>query len=520
MRFLYQAFLAGTSVEGLTKVGQAFTGISPIIIQPMKQYPRWKLSVYTGSVTYVGSDFIISDVNIPGVGYILPTAIPGSFSVGSKFTVSYSHLGTSTKLGGEQYLYDTLEATFFTSFGFSSEPSDTSALENLAYGVIKADQVLRISYSNNFAYYRPQAVSSSIPITNVLTLSPLGYIYNSGRIFGTGAVVQTDVVPLPTGYQNHDWYYDWLVSHRDTAHYTTEIRNYPSSSIPDTVYFKSVDKSFPELLHSFPLEKQAHWQFSGTGSIWDISGNLNNLSYQSGSAQRIQGRIPNSLGMRGNYTYGSQSVARLNFTKSMRTEIWASGVDNACNGGEFFIETSDVGGDYYKVGIDASSQNLFLDVSIGGSGSSANASVANWFAEAPLRYHYFTISFASGSVFFTVDGKLLATGSLPGLPSIINGTTTLSNSCNIGVDEVLLGEEFLFPYDELQNFENSKERINHLGTSSGSVDQFHQAKFTLYAYGEKDIEFHQFSIRGFDTPYYRSAENRYWELLQLPMYNH
>ena len=546
LRFLYQAFIAGTTVGGLTKIGQAFTGVSPIIIQPMHQYPRWKLSVYSGSVTYAGNDFIISNIFIPRLGYIIPTNTPSSFSVentvitddtnqvitddtnqvitddvGSNFVISYSHLGASTKLGGHKYQYDTLEVTFFASNEFCNS-SSTASVTSLAYDVIAANQILRINYSNNYVYYRPQVVSESIPLTDVLMLSSLGYIYNSDRIFGTGAVVETNVVELPSGYQNYDWYYDWLVSYRDTASYVVEVRQYPSASIPDTVYYKSFDKDLPELLPSISTDaNQAHWQFTSVGSVPDISAHKNTLQYIDGTPERIMGRNPNYLGLRGNFDYGTASVARLSFSDSMRAEMWLLGIDNSCQNGSFSIGTQDsVTGDSYTIGLNSSTQTAYFNVSIGGVESVSGASIANLFAEAPMRYHYLAFSYASGSVFFTVDGNLIGTGSISGLPNIAYGITKINNSCNLGVDEILLGNEFSFPYDEFQNFQSSKERIRYLGMNSGSVEPYHQAKFTLFGYGEKDIEFHQFSIRGFNTPFYRSAETNYWDILQVPIYHY
>ncbi len=529
LRVLSQAFLEGASVEGVSKIGYAYTGVGPLFTQSLKSDYRWRLTNRTGSVVYVGPDFIITNPSIYPFGSYIPVP-PNTFSTGSNVIVSYSKLGTNTKLRDKQSAYSMMEMIFYTGTNNTGSTGFISAITNSLQHVLKADQSVRITLSDNFVYYRPQLSTSSVQVTDTLALSSTGYLYNSSPTSGTGSSFTGTILQLPPNYKNFDWFLDWMIVKANDAYPVLEVRSYPSQSIPDTVYFKRYDTDLLPLLIPPDLTKQGtQYLFSSTGSVlYDISGHNNNLSliYYDTPPQYKISRDERRLGLTfgsGSTIYATGTSPELNFPGMFSAKAWISGIDKTASGSlhSFTVKRlnpiSNVG---YDFGIDIDNQVMFIDI-INGATTRASSSIYNLLLEEPSRPHYFGYTYAGSKAYFYLDNLMLGSSSvgvlLPSVPAPASVSITVLGG-GLGIDELVWGQDFLTPMEVEDDFANTKPRYFRLGIPSGSVDPFYQTKVTLFASGSHEIEFHQFNMRASNRKYYSSKDLSYISPYVLPIW--
>ena len=536
LRFLMQSFLNGMSITGLERVGQAFTGVSPLVEQHIKANPRWILSSYSGSVIGVGEGFIIANMYIPRIGNVIPIDNSSTFSVGDDFVVSFTHLGSNTKLSGEDLYYNTITTTYYTNTINPSSEYLATLYDNVDYQtlrVIRADHQIRSSWSKYYTYYRPDLAygTSSVglldeapisgmgypawiqftvpPLTNEFAVNSSGFLYNTGRIHATGSIQKTAVLDLGPRYNYYRWYYDWMVNTREYGDYTVEVRQYPSSSIPDAVYYipiVSYDQAIPPILTEDTGSIRAHWFNVRSQSIYDSRGSSSLSATSVPSSTPILARDPRRYCFlyNSNITFEQAGNSALNFTESMSVEMWLrrlyTGIISTPN---FFEIKRQQGSKYYRFYINSTAKTLNLAVSDGGASAETSASISPYMnLEAPYP-HYFAVSYISGSVLFFADGNLLGTGSISlisfddnTLPNMPVATQSISLSAGVGVDEILLSGAYIDDTIAYDNFINTRPRYTGVGVPSSSIERYQQAKFTFYGYNVRDVELHQFSIRG------------------------
>ena len=210
LRLLYEAAQAGTTYVGLQKVGQSYSGISPLFAPVLTQNSGWVLTTYTGSVVAAGDGFIQVDSYLPRIGNILPTN-GLTFNSGDSYIVSWSKLGTNTKLVGAKDLYSGIRIWVYNSptasiEGGSLRMSEESAITHN----LRADMDPLFFYPgsasvaspfNYMAYYRPDNVlaggTTAVTIDGTFLVSPFGYLVNHAPTAATGSEFVGDVVRLP-----------------------------------------------------------------------------------------------------------------------------------------------------------------------------------------------------------------------------------------------------------------------------------------------------------------------------------
>jgi hypothetical protein len=507
LRIMAQAFLNGGSVLGLNEVGYAFTGIAPVIVQPLKSDSRWRLTNRTGSVQQSTGDFIVSTEQIYPFDSYIP-AKSNNFTPGENFIISYSKLGTNTKLRSKKAAYSRLDLTFFTSEAMSVNSGFENALTGAVNGIIKADQFVSMSISSNLAYVRPQTGTGSVQVNDVLMLSPVGYLYNSAPISATGSIYTCSPVQLPAGYQSYDWFPDWMIVQANDAYANLELRSYGTSSIHSSVYYKQYNtEPVPLLANPAFGTNGVHWLFNSTGSVYDISGNGYNLSLTSFTnppvyhLSRNEQRLSIQLGS-GNTTYSTAGTNTLQLSSGFYSEMWVSGIDNSAIGNAHelqFRNFDNYSSNSYGFGINIDTQSTFISILSGTQLYTASASVASVLAENPRRQHCFGYTCYNELAYFYLDGCSLGSQSIGVTIPIFGSSSTVGvgiNGQGIGLDEVVWNSGFLTVMQAKEDFYNTKPRISRLGIPSGSVDQFYQARVRMFASGSHEIEFHQFSMRG------------------------
>ncbi len=515
LKQLSQAFLGGTSTEALSRVGYGFTGVSPIVGELAKIYNGWTLTAPTGSILGIHDGFIELDRSIPRLGKIIPCYDTSLFEVGDIIVISYSKLGTNTIIRSKSHAFSTLDVEFFAYASMSVNTSFSSAVETTIDKVIKADQDIRISYNSNYVYYRPvnddnidQLASGAVAIDNYLSLSPEGYLYNHARIPGEGVSFETDVLVLPSGSNYLDWYFDFFTVSRNEANITLEVRQYATSSIPDTVYYSEINSEHVSLLPTPSVDLGgAHYIPSTQGKFIDISGHNLPLPLIAGSGSYFVGRHPARPALQfasGDSSYGipGGSSDTLTLYDTFYCSMWVYGVDQQESGSVFLRRHSNVGSGSYDIGINAYSGIMYLDINNPATGSLVTTSIADILQEQPYRPHLFEFSYYRGYVQMFVDGTLRSSQmqeitSLPSLNTDAELILYASGSVHLGIDEIVIGEDTLTENESYTGFIDTKPRYYFLGIPSGSTtDNCYQGKLTFYATGANEIEFHQFTLKG------------------------
>ena len=540
LRMLIEATYAGSSYEGVQRIGQAFSGISPILTQYEIDRPGWNLTTVSGSVLEVGENFFIGSTPFGRSGYIFPNICityngssytSSTFSVGDTYHISYSKLGINTKIYESTYVYGNMDVYSFVSTG--STGSISASLTSLLNNTVRADMSVNLSFNSNFVYDKP----SSSSIGYFWNYASGNYVYNNQSII-YGAILNSNILQLPTNYQSFDWYYDWAVLKRNDAHYQVGFRSYASSSIPSSVYFMDYDPS-PVPLLPFSTGSYgigSHYIIGASGSFRDISGYGNNLQLYEGSTPTlIRGRNEFLFGNKfsgslTSYTGSTSGSMNLGNGSAFYCEMWVRGLDTSSISNfnslvfknQSLVDTNtSLSTNGYAFRIGATSQTISLSISTG-SIQTVSASISPIFQELPNLYHYLAYTWVSGSVYLYLDGQTIGTGSLPTIPpNTGTGSTYLMLNCSgsiIGIDEIVVSQGFLDPDTAFSHFTNTKQKLQNLGIPSGSVKQYHQMQLIAFASGSAEIEYHQFSIRGiFDRGLYIFDPKR-TDLIRYPIF--
>lgn len=525
LRFLTNAFVDGISVAGLESLGRSYSGIAPIIEEHIKANPRWILSAYSGSVLFVGENFIIADVFIPRVGNILPVDNADIFSSGDNFVMSFTHLGSNTKLSGEDLFYNTVVNTYYIrEEGVNSQSViDTkNSIEFQALRQIRADQRIREYYSENFDYYRPYlAYSESIggsgdgigvagtvsSLSSDLAIHPLGFLYNTGRLHASGSIHVTPVIDLGDQYNQFRWHYDWLVNTREYGSYDVEVRQYETSSIPDALYYipmVGADEAIPPILPEVSGSMMAHWFNVQSQSVFDARGinNLNASSVISYTPKLSRDPRRHCFLYGSGVTFESTEVhSELDFANSMYAEMWLLRKSTPWSVQDAALTIQREQGDnYYKIIVNTDNKTLNLVLNKDGQVGSASVPIHDYLNLVTPLPQYFAVSYVSGSVSFFANGELVGTGSIadpPDIPAMPLATQSIIASVDsLAIDEIVLSNGYLGENTVKNNFLNTRPRYTGVGIPSGSVERYQQAKFILKGYNVRDVELHQFSIRG------------------------
>ena len=528
LRFLSEAFFKSPSIESVQRVGQSYTGMSPVVRESSKNVLGWKLETITGSILYEGSNLIILDIKVPEFDYIFPTFNPSTGSL----LYTYSKLNYNTKLLGKKRYYSGIDNYIFTED--TGSVSFKSSIENSIYNVLKADIVPRFHYSDKFVYWRPS--TSSIP-GEAENLFEVGeYLYNSQPIHSTNEVyldnvysssiphykwsITSEEVELPSDKEYYLWYYDWSILTRNNASYKMFMREYSTSSIPSSVYFKEYQSylsNFSLLSHLFSsgsLDTIGHWGFTSLNKGNDLLDKQNTLSQNGGyfvTSKYIKGREPLKLGYQ--ISSGSLSLQKTiinDLTLSGDNFLWESwiyGVDqNFLNtSGGFFIFKRQEGTsvqfsnsldtDGYGILIDSDSQTLQFIMRSGSVDSLVTGSISNILSELPYRPHYFSCQNIDNSVYLYVDNNIVGQGEVPVIPFISTGSLQiLSNVEELGLDEVHISTGSISPDEVKLRFIESSPKI--YSQKLNLPEKYHQFQIQCIDAEKREFELHQCSLRG------------------------
>ena len=558
LRLLYAALLAGTSYVGLEKTGQSYSGMAPIFAPLTTVNAGWVLTTYTGSVVAVGSGFIQTDRYIPRIGTILPTT-GQVFNVGDPYVVSWSKLGTNTKLIGAQDLYSGIRIWAYMSPTASVQNGTFRAsFEAAVLHDIRADMNPVFYYPGSgsvgpsgspytfpyMAYYRPDfgtsGATGSIIVDSVFLISPFGYLVNYAETLKKGSTFTGSVVTLPSTYQDRDWYYDWDVRVRNDARYRMAVRSYNSYSIPSTIYFQDYSPFQPVQLLPWSGSLQgAHYVFDNTTTMWDISGNKVNLLKVSGSPTLGIDRTGVGVGVQSADTvlYTSPVPGNGNVTgKGLTIEMWVKGFNTStsANGTNITLKYSTdgtpgnptLGATGYVFSIDLSNKRLSFGLYSGSlqQVNTAANSIASYMSETIPYWHYFVGTYVSGSMYLYLDGNLIGSGSsAPSLLGTASGVLSFAmNHSGAGdailIDELFVSNQYMPSASVGERFCATKPRLRRLGQSSGSVLQYHQPQLTVWASGSNEAEFHEFSLRGLQTQGWYMFNVNQSELFWVPLF--
>ena len=549
LRWLHIADLEGSTTSALKNLGYAFTGVSPIIEDYHKEYDGWVLTTHTGSVLHASSNFIVSNIHIPHVGEVIYTD-GDLFNEGNSFVYSYSKLGTNTVLRSKKNYNSDLKLTFFSKLQTPDEEEEgansltDSFLESIELNtkrLVRADIHPLINYSDKLVFhkYTPGSVvfktlggltfkTLTGQIFKVIQYSSQGFLYNTTRIFPTGSVYTTEELVLPSDYQEYDWYYDWMVNEVNEGYFDVEIRTYPTSSIPSTVPYSVYSEEFPILLTPDDRGNYVHWQFQNSASLLDISGWENNLSLSVPSSfNAVEARDERKYCFKNISSFEYQgTVENLNFQESFYCEIWTKGINkqDGSDPNKFedlsILHSDGTSDNYYNFFISEVTKTFGLGTSKDAVASESSHDITSYFNELPERFHYFAISYIPGRVFFYIDGETVKEEEIAlEIPNVPTGSMYVTcNGGGIAIDEVVISEGFLDENLVKERYEAARPRIYRQGIPSGSVEQYHQARFISYAYDERETEFHQFSLRGFKSPIYKHRGRKYATIFTHPIF--
>jgi hypothetical protein len=572
LRILGEAFFSGMSVDGINKVGQAYTGVAPVVIQPLRYYDGWTLSTYTGSVVSIGNGLIGIDQDIPRIGHYIPTGSVSRFVIGDKYGVSNSVLGVNTVVRDIQHYYAGVVVYIYAASASISNSSFRDSIEYSVERILKASQKPLYFYSDQFAIYRPSTGSIADSVVNgIFSLSSEGYLYNSSSTSLSGSVFEgTPIILNQYGalqgttswnglfsWDSNAWdlYYDWLVLTRNDAQYTMSVRTYPLYTIPSTVYYQDFNSNpISRLFHSADTSTVAHWIFEDKSKFWSIGKSPVNLTvFGSGNILPAFGRSEDWVGSEITsipfvaYATGS---SYLKFSSSFYFEMWVKGVDtsnvvNYVSGSirSLFLKRQQnaetlpsgsfsLNGDGYLFGLNFESQMLNMMYTAGATVQTFSASISSYMSEIPSRYHYFAGTYLSGSVYMYIDDKIAyynpSAGTMNALSTsgniymVASGSFPSSSSVrgtgSITIDEFVASSGFLSPEAAKNHFLTTKPRLTRSGVRKETIDVYQQPRVTVYASGSNEFEFHQFSTRWAKAGQTAFFDRKLADIYRLPLY--
>ena len=204
LKFLTLSHLEGTTTDALARVGQAYTGMSPLVFEPAKNYPGWTLTTYSGSIVATmynmdgNQNYVYVSPAFGRFGHVLPV-LTGSLVRGQTGSLSYSILGQNTVIYDEAFYRSGVLLYFFLPSGsVAYTAAVTASIENAVRRVLPAQVDPWICYSSDFVTWRPVAppVDTMVAGSSVFAVSPLGWVYNAVPTPISGSVYMTDVLHI------------------------------------------------------------------------------------------------------------------------------------------------------------------------------------------------------------------------------------------------------------------------------------------------------------------------------------
>jgi len=125
LKFLTLAYTESTTPDALARIGQSINGISPVVIEPIDNYPGWVLSNFSGSVietvynTQAKKFYVMVNPSFGRFGKVIPLG-SGVVTTGSMISLSYSILGLNTILKSDLFEQAGVLLYFFIPSGSST----------------------------------------------------------------------------------------------------------------------------------------------------------------------------------------------------------------------------------------------------------------------------------------------------------------------------------------------------------------------------------------------------------------
>jgi len=205
LKFLTLAYTESTTPDALARIGQSINGISPVVIEPIDNYPGWVLSNFSGSVietvynTQAKKFYVMVNPSFGRFGKVIPLG-SGVVTTGSMISLSYSILGLNTILKSDLFEQAGVLLYFFIPSGSSTQVSDVqNVIETAVDNVLPAYIKPEIRYSFDYVLWRPVAPAADTLVSgsSIFAVNKYGWIYNAAPTSVTGSTFTTDVIQIP-----------------------------------------------------------------------------------------------------------------------------------------------------------------------------------------------------------------------------------------------------------------------------------------------------------------------------------
>ena len=514
LAFLIQAQLNGSTDLGVSTVGAAMTGVHPIMITPLTESYGWRLTTYSGSITAIGPTILVVDPPFGRYGKVFYVDDEALFQVGGTATLSYSKLNRNTILKGEEWFYDGTELHVFAKS--ESVTSDVMGMIDLAiHRVLPSYIKPRIFYHPDFVYTRFAAGNGYDLGYN----SAREYVYNTRETSATGAILDSSILELPVTFCDRDWWYDWLTVELNNGRVQVELRQCASASIPAiTPYYKYDENQI------YPLPQDnatGHWLFdSGTGDIIPnvVTGTLSynaliadpsQLVYVVPSRVQEETRGGRSAFQAADNGFmlsvaASGSIQRgLDFKDAFNWEIWMSGVAST-NTSSTTLVIKRTGPDRsWNIVWDWGNKELTFAVASGAVISDVTGDISQHInTEIGEYWHRWAGCFLPGEAMLLYeDDHLLASQVtnlvLPQTSDAANmGAFTITGGRGLSIDEFMCSTGSLSPQMNYDRWDLTRPHVFRPTVQKGHVQRYQQARFRVFAECPKEVQIHQFSMRG------------------------
>jgi len=231
-----RAFLWGGTVRALNIVGAAVSGVNPIVVMSQEEKSGWKLKTVEAVITGIFPSHLLLDHDIPRIGRIVYVDDTTPYHIGQTIVISWSKLGTNTKLRSNQWDYNGSDVHVFLTAA-ADTPSVEALMKSAINNVVPARVAPRVFFHHDYVAYRPVETGS---INQYLEVDPVyGYVTNSQQLPLTGVQYTTQVLTLPAGYQTLDWWFDWLTLELDDVQ--KPIPNRPPEQILQPTAIRAQD---------------------------------------------------------------------------------------------------------------------------------------------------------------------------------------------------------------------------------------------------------------------------------------
>jgi len=542
LRTLFEAAYARTSRYAVERVGNAYTGVAPLVVDYSLQRARMKLNYKVATVVSsneINRNFSVLDDGTKLHGFMLA-------SEGDTVTICNGKIG-QTKIFSREKVLSSPDIICFPSSSLST--AGKSFIQDQLLKSLRVDQFSDFSYSDDYSYQRWTAPtgSSAVAYDTYLEITPSGVMRNSRDLPVYGHFITGSLMEMPPSFLtgSNSYYPDFFIKTLNDSHCQTYLRFGNSTTLSELTYFSEMTN---ELVEPMIFRTSLKPAFITTGSLgahylpdqnhksgtckdlFDISGNAITLVHDLGSPYNLESRLENRAGVSCSGSmlrYVGNTSPELFMTGDWYCMFWVWGLNSGNTGNivfkvqntvDTFLGLSDIG---YACDIDISNSLITISWDNGSSTYTQAASIAAWTAIDYSQPHLCTFIYAGGTVSLYIDDQRLtevpATTAFPVL-TIARPSLLIAGGI-LGIDELIIEGAALTEADVVNVFENTKLRFTspyfRPHDALSLARQYVQPAYKLFSDRAKEIEIHQFSVRGAELSIIQSVNNRFVEVPKI-----